>query len=313
MCPPPVGSGHEGARFPPPGNPECANPSFPPSAGLGYADAVFFPIAGSSGYANPPYPPPGCPEYGCPKHAGAPFSPSGGCGCVDSSLPLMGNPEYADAASSSQGGFEYVNTAFPSLRGSGHVAPSFPSSGSSERKDRPFSSSGSLDGGVLGDAETSPGRQGSSKSRIVVLLAVAIVAVIGLAAVLVNIGAASGGGSSGSGSAGEYMLASTAKYQYSAEMASGVSYTVTETVEFGDDGMCTFSQMDAEFPDEGSAVKFCESLERGYGQDCTDSQVEGCCAHVMLDVSAVKLNRDEYEDALAYSAHDLVMLQDSAA
>ncbi len=158
-----------------------------------------------------------------------------------------------------------------------------------------------------------PRGRGSSKSRIVVLLVVAIAVVIGLAVVLVNIGAASGGGSSELGSAGEYMLASTAKYQYSAEMASGVPYTVVETVEFGDDGMCTSSQMDAEFPDEGSAVEFCESLKRGYGQDCTSSQVEGCHAHATLDVSAVKLNRDEYEDALAYSAHDLVMLQEDSA
>lgn len=103
----------------------------------------------------------------------------------------------------------------------------------------------------------------------------------------------------------------TVVYRYTALSADGMGSTVVETVRFGRDGLCETSTMEAAFADGLEAEAFLETLRRDYGPAFEDGATEGSTATATLDVSANKLDREAYEDALRDSVEDLSIVRKS--
>lgn len=103
----------------------------------------------------------------------------------------------------------------------------------------------------------------------------------------------------------------TVVYRYVASSADGEGCTVIETVRFGRDGFCETSTMEASFAEESESEAFLEALRRDYGSAFQDGAAEGSTATATLDVSANKLDREAYEDALRDSVQDLSIVRKS--
>ena len=63
------------------------------------------------------------------------------------------------------------------------------------------------------------------------------------------------------------------------------------------------------FPDEAACADFLENLQRDYGSAYALDSQEGANATVTIDITSLKLDREEYEDALRYSVEDLTVLK----
>lgn len=122
-------------------------------------------------------------------------------------------------------------------------------------------------------------------------------------------GAASSGRSSSSSSSSNADQSGTVIYEYTATTSDGVSYTVNDTVTFGADGKCQTTHMVVGFPDAAACDDFLANLERDYGSDYALDSHDGANATVTIDISSLKFDREEYEDALRYSVEDLTVLK----
>lgn len=121
--------------------------------------------------------------------------------------------------------------------------------------------------------------------------------------------ASSSGSTSGGSSASKVDLSGTVIYEYTAFTSSNVEYKVHDTVTYGTNGECQSTEMILEFPDEDTANEFLSNLSRDYGSSYKLDSLEGTKATVTIDISSLKLDREEYEDALRYSVEDLVILK----
>ena len=104
-------------------------------------------------------------------------------------------------------------------------------------------------------------------------------------------------------------LSGTVIYEYTAFTSSNVEYKVHDTVTYGSDGKCLSTEMQLQFPDAEAADAFLANLSRDYGSAYTLDSSDGANATVTIDISSLKMDREEYEDALRYSVEDLVILK----
>ncbi|WP_165060526.1 hypothetical protein [Adlercreutzia sp. ZJ154] len=121
-------------------------------------------------------------------------------------------------------------------------------------------------------------------------------------------GAASSGLSS-SKSSSNADQSGTVIYEYTATTSDGISYTVNDTVTFNAEGKCQTTKMVLGFPDEASCSDFLSNLQRDYGSAYSLDSQNGANATVTIDISSLKFDREEYEDALRYSVEDLTVLK----
>lgn len=98
-------------------------------------------------------------------------------------------------------------------------------------------------------------------------------------------------------------------YQYTALTRDRTAYTVEETATFSDDGYCQFTTMKMRFPDAEKAKSFTDNLALDYGNTFTLDSLDGANATVTIDNSALRLDREKYEESLRYSVEDLVILK----
>ena len=117
--------------------------------------------------------------------------------------------------------------------------------------------------------------------------------------------------SSGDGAAANEDRSGTVVYRYVIQLESQDEHTVLETVRFGWDGCCETSEMEATFADESAAEAFLETLRRDYGPSFSGGSVLDSTVEATLDVSANKLDREAYEDALRDSVLDLSIVRKS--
>ena len=82
-----------------------------------------------------------------------------------------------------------------------------------------------------------------------------------------------------------------------------------ETATFSDDGYCQFTTMKMRFPDAEKAKSFTDNLALDYGNTFTLDSLDGANATVTIDNSALRLDREKYEESLRYSVEDLVILK----
>lgn len=108
---------------------------------------------------------------------------------------------------------------------------------------------------------------------------------------------------------GEEGGAGSVVYQYSSATSDGTKYTVEETSNFNEQGQCTTTTMNMHFPDEAKAKAFTDNLSRDYGSALTVDSINGADVVVTIDNSALRLNREEYENLLRYSVEDLVIIK----
>lgn len=100
-------------------------------------------------------------------------------------------------------------------------------------------------------------------------------------------------------------------YRYTTSQGGEGEQSVTETVAFGRDGLCTTSTLEAQFADEEAAASFVESLRNDYGSALKEAATDGANAKVTVDVSPNKLDREAYEDTLRISVEDLMIVKKS--
>ena len=96
-------------------------------------------------------------------------------------------------------------------------------------------------------------------------------------------------------------------YSYSTQAYGSSGLTVTETVSFGADGLCETTSMRAVFSDEESANTFHESISMNYGSDCLEAAVSGTTVTAVIDISAIGMTQQQYEDALRGSVEGLTV------
>lgn len=96
-------------------------------------------------------------------------------------------------------------------------------------------------------------------------------------------------------------------YSYSTQAYGSSGLTVTETVSFGADGLCETTSMRAVFSDEESAKTFHESISMNYGSDCLEAAVSGTTVTAVIDISAIGMTQQQYEDALRGSVEGLTV------
>lgn len=106
-------------------------------------------------------------------------------------------------------------------------------------------------------------------------------------------------------------LSGTVVYRYTTPDASGEERTTTETVAFGQDGLCVTSTLEVTLSDADAVEEFLSELERDYGPSYREGEAQGSNARVVLDVSANKLDRERYEDELRVSVEDLAIVKKS--
>lgn len=119
----------------------------------------------------------------------------------------------------------------------------------------------------------------------------------------------SSGSSSVSRSSSNADQSGTVVYEYTATTSDGVAYKVNDTVTFNAEGKCQSTHMVLGFPDEAACADFLENLQRDYGSAYALDSQEGANATVTIDITSLKLDREEYEDALRYSVEDLTVLK----
>lgn len=103
----------------------------------------------------------------------------------------------------------------------------------------------------------------------------------------------------------------TVAYRYVAEDDTEGDRTVTETVEFGKDGLCEKSLMEVEFASNEAAEAFAAGIRRDYGSAALSVEVDGTRVRAEIDASSNGLDREAYEDALRDSVRDLTILKKS--
>lgn len=106
-------------------------------------------------------------------------------------------------------------------------------------------------------------------------------------------------------------LSGTVVYRYTTFDAEGVEQITTEAVTFGSDGLCLTSTLEVTLPDEEAVEAFLAELERDYGSSYQEGEAQGLNARVVVDVSANKLDRERYEDALRVSVDELTIVKKS--
>ena len=100
-------------------------------------------------------------------------------------------------------------------------------------------------------------------------------------------------------------------YRYLTATAAGEERHTTETVTFGRDGFCETSTLEVQLADAEAVEGFLSELERDFGSSCKESEAQGANARAVIDVSANKLDREGYEDALRVSVEDLTIVKKS--
>lgn len=118
-----------------------------------------------------------------------------------------------------------------------------------------------------------------------------------------------GAGASSSGERAD--RAGEVVYRYVLGGGSNAECSVTETVQFGEDGLCRISTLEAAFSEGRAAETYLASIKRDYGSSFETGSVEGSCALVTVDVSSSALDREGYEDALRNSVRDLTIVKKS--
>ena len=103
----------------------------------------------------------------------------------------------------------------------------------------------------------------------------------------------------------------TVTYRYVAPDESEGDRTVTETVEFGKDGLCEKSLMEVEFASSEAAEAFAADIRRDYGSAALSVEVDGTQVRAEVDTSSNGFDREAYEDALRDSVRDLTILKKS--
>lgn len=93
--------------------------------------------------------------------------------------------------------------------------------------------------------------------------------------------------------------------------ADGDERPTTETVSFGGDGLCETSTLEVQLADDAAVEAFLQGLERDFGSSCKESEAQGANARAVIDVSANKLDREGYEDALRVSVEELTIVKKS--
>lgn len=125
-------------------------------------------------------------------------------------------------------------------------------------------------------------------------------------------GSTSNGGGTSSGtsrSSSASDQSGTVIYEYTATTSDGVAYQVNDTVTYDVEGKCQHTTMKLEFPDEATCADFLANLERDYGSAYQLDSQSGASATVTIDISSLKFDREEYEDALRYSVEELTVLK----
>lgn len=102
----------------------------------------------------------------------------------------------------------------------------------------------------------------------------------------------------------------TVVYRYVTDNATGADCTITETVTFGQSGLCETSSMEVRLADEGSAQVFAQAMQRDYGPGAVVS-VDGTTVRAELAIGSNALDREAYEDALRASVRDLTIVKKS--
>ena len=100
-------------------------------------------------------------------------------------------------------------------------------------------------------------------------------------------------------------------YRYLTVTAAGEERRTTETVTFGKDGFCATSTLEVQLADAEAVDEFLSELERDFGSSCKEREAQGANARAVIDVSANKLDRERYEDALRVSVEDLTIVKKS--
>lgn len=103
----------------------------------------------------------------------------------------------------------------------------------------------------------------------------------------------------------------TVIYGYTLTDPNGEPYTVTETVEFGSEGLCGNSTTEATFTNTDAAADYLATVQRDYGKSFVSGSNEGMKTTVTVDVTSSKLDRERYEDALRNTVADLMIIKKS--
>ena len=106
-------------------------------------------------------------------------------------------------------------------------------------------------------------------------------------------------------------LSGSVTYRYVTTGADGDERPTTETVSFGGDGLCETSTLEVQLADDAAVEAFLQGLERDFGSSCKESEAQGANARAVIDVSANKLDREGYEDALRVSVEELTIVKKS--
>lgn len=102
----------------------------------------------------------------------------------------------------------------------------------------------------------------------------------------------------------------TVVYRYTMG-GEGEERSVTETVAFGRDGLCETSSLEMQFADAQAAQAFLADLKQDYGSSLKEGEASGASAFAVVDVSANRLDREQYEDELRVSVEDLAIVRKS--
>lgn len=100
----------------------------------------------------------------------------------------------------------------------------------------------------------------------------------------------------------------TVVYRYTMG-GEGDERSVTETVAFGRDGLCETSSLEMQFADAQAAQAFLADLKQDYGSSLKEGEASGASAFAVVDVSANRLDREQYEDELRVSVEDLAIVR----
>lgn len=121
-----------------------------------------------------------------------------------------------------------------------------------------------------------------------------------------NSSSSSASRSSSSGKSGQ---AGNVIYEYTATTSEGIKYKVKEKVTFSAAGECESTEMELEFANAADLDTMLINFARDYGNDYKLVSQNGNRAVVTINISSLKLDREEYEDALRYSVEDLMIVK----
>lgn len=115
----------------------------------------------------------------------------------------------------------------------------------------------------------------------------------------------------GSTSSQKEDLSGTVVYRYVTGAPDADAQSVTESVQFGKEGLCETSTMEVEFASTEAAESFAENIRRDYGSSARSVEVDGTKVRAEIDASSNGLDREAYEDALRDSVRDLTIVKKS--